>query len=62
LAFSFAANSCLTLRLMASTSTLYAVVASRSTCAAFCLVAACRMVCCSWVLPPLEFRFAVFKP
>jgi hypothetical protein len=38
--FSFAANSCLTLRLMASASTLYAAVASRSTCAAFCLVAA----------------------
>src|ERR1035437_8902662 len=44
LAFSFAANSCLTLRLMASTSTLYAVAASRSTWAAVCRVAACRMV------------------
>ena len=31
LAFSFAANSCLTLSVIASTSTLYAVVASRST-------------------------------
>jgi hypothetical protein len=38
LTFSFAANSCLTLRLMASTSTLYAVQASRSTCAAVCRV------------------------
>ena len=43
-AFSLAANSCLTLRPMASTSTLYAVAASRRTCAAFCRVAAWRMV------------------
>ena len=43
LTFYFVANSCLTLGEMTSVSTLYAVAASRSTCAAFCRVAAWRM-------------------